>query len=464
MTFPKNFIWGAAAASYQIEGNTQGVDGCGESVWDMCCKREGFVKNGDHGFEACDHYNRYKEDVANMKTMGLQAYRFSVMWPRVIPEGTGKVNQKGLDFYSRLVDELLDKGITPWCTLFHWDYPIALFNRGGWLNEDSPLWFEEYSKVIVEHLSDRVKNWFTLNEPACFIGLGHQDGVHAPGIKLSGGLVNRAWHHAMVAHGRAVKVIREQSKLDNPKIGSAPCFSTAVPCTESPEDIEAARNFLFKCKKKNMWNATWSLDPAFKGSYPEDGLKLWGDEAPQIKESDKQYLGLDLDFLGLNIYSSVCIKAGENGEPIEVDFPNHHPHTSIGWNVVPEALRWASKFLYEEYKKPIIITENGLSLNDWISVDGKCHDPKRIDFLTRYLRGLEKSIDEGTDVMAYFQWSFIDNFEWAQGYYDRFGLTYMDYKTQKRTIKDSGHWYKKLADSNGEILKEGGEASLYTPF
>ena len=460
MTFPKNFIWGAAAASYQIEGNTQGEDGCGLSVWDECCERKGFVKGGDTGYMACDHYHRYKEDVELMKQMGLQAYRLSVMWPRVIPNGTGKINEKGLAFYDRLVDELCQANITPWVTLFHWDYPLALFQRGGWLNEDSPQWFEDYSRVIVDKLSDRVGNWFTLNEPACFIGMGHQGGIHAPGLKLSDAQVNRAWHNAMLAHGRAVRVIREKSKIQNPRVGAAPCFGTTIPASRSPGDIEAARKAMFSVTNRNFWPATWNLDPLIYGQYPEDGMKLWGKDAPHVKDEDREILTQKLDFLGINIYQSGMIMAGENGEPEAVPYTNDHPHTSINWPVTPEALYWATKFLYEQYKTPIIITENGLSLNDWVSVDGQVHDPKRIDFLTRYLRGLQQSIDEGTDVLGYFHWSFIDNFEWAQGYYDRFGLVYTKYKTQKRTIKDSGHWFRKVIKSNGALLREGGNVDI----
>jgi beta-glucosidase len=287
-----------------------------------------------------------------------------------------------------------------------------------------------------------------------------QTGIHAPGIKLSGAQVNRAWHHAMISHGRAVKVIRERSKLASPKVGAAPCFGSFMPLTDSPADVEAARKALLSIKAKDMWQARWTLDPVFKGLYPEEGMKLWGEEAPVIRDEDRQYLGLDLDFLGVNIYNSTTVKAGKDAAFEDVPYSNDHPHTSINWPVTPDALYWTAKFLYEEYRKPIIITENGLSANDWISVDGKCHDPRRIDFLTRYLRGLERAIDEGINVMGYFQWSFIDNFEWAQGYYDRFGLTYVDFKTQKRTIKDSGHWYAKLIASNGSILKEGGNAPL----
>ena len=452
MSFPSDFIWGAAAASYQIEGSTQGVDGCADSVWDMCCKLPGFVKGGDTGFVACDHYRRHREDVAIMREIGLKAYRFSVMWPRVMPAGTGAVNAAGLDFYDRLVDDLCAAGITPWVTLFHWDYPLALFQRGGWLNDESPHWFEAYARVVVDRLSDRVRNWFTLNEPACFIGYGHQAGIHAPGLKLAPREVTRAWHHALLAHGRAVRVIRSASKLPSPRVGAAPCFRTTIPDSEDPRDVAAARTAMFHTWEKNFFEATWSLDPCFKRCYPADGLAAWGDAAPPIRDGDLELIGQDLDFLGLNIYVSSRIKAGPDGAPVVVPHPTHHPRSAFNWPVTPDALRWAAKFLHERYAKPVIITENGLSLNDWVAVDGGVHDPNRIDFLTRYLRGLAQSIQEGVPVLGFFHWSILDNFEWAEGYSQRFGLVHVDYDTQKRTIKDSGRWYAATIRANGANL------------
>lgn len=451
MSFRDEFIWGAAAASYQIEGNTQGVDQCADSVWDMCSRKKDFVLEGNTGFIACDHYNRYKEDIQLMKDISLQAYRLSIMWPRVLPEGTGQVNQKGLDFYDRLIDELLAKGIDPWVTLFHWDYPMALFHKGGWLNDDSSDWFAEYTRVIVEKLSDRVQNWFTLNEQACFIGLGHQVGMHAPGIQLPTKEVNRAWHNALLAHGKATTILREESIL-NAKVGAAPCFRTAVPMRNCPADIEAARQYTFNVIDDQMFNATWWMDPAFKGEYPEDGLALHGKNAPNVKPGDMEIICQPLDFVGFNVYQSATVKAGQNGQPEEVPYPNDYPKTHFQWPVTPEALRWGTQFLYERYKKPIIVTENGLSTNDWVSLDGKVHDSSRIDFLNRYLLGLKQAADSGVDIMGYFQWSILDNFEWAEGYLQRFGLIHVDYATQKRTLKDSALWYKGVIESNGKTL------------
>ena len=456
MTFPHDFIWGAAAASYQIEGSTQGVDGCGESVWDLCVKRPGFVKGGDTGFLACDHYHRHREDVALMKEIGLQAYRLSVMWPRILPAGTGAVNEKGLAFYDRLIDTLLDAGITPWVTLFHWDFPAALFHRGGWLNPDSPLWFEEYAAVVVDRLSDRVHHWFTLNEPACFIGLGHQIGVHAPGVQLSPAEVNRAWHHSLLAHGRGVRVIRQASKSPGCQVGFAPVFRTCIPATESAADIEAARRMMFDGRDRSMFEPGWNLEPILNGVYPDDLLKLWGADAPVIREGDMELIRQPIDFIGFNLYQSGLVRAGAGGLPEDIPYPTHHPRTMLGWPVTPDALYWAARFLHERYGKPLVVTENGLALNDWVSVDGRVHDPLRIDFLTRYLRGLERAVDEAIPVLGYFHWSIMDNFEWAEGFQPRFGLVHVDYTTQQRTIKDSGYWYR-------EVIKNRGPGPIHRP-
>ena len=456
MTFPHDFIWGAAAASYQIEGSTQGVDGCGESVWDLCVKRPGFVKGGDTGFLACDHYHRHREDVALMKEIGLQAYRLSVMWPRILPAGTGAVNEKGLAFYDRLIDTLLDAGITPWVTLFHWDFPAALFHRGGWLNPDSPLWFEEYAAVVVDRLSDRVHHWFTLNEPACFIGLGHQIGVHAPGVQLSPAEVNRAWHHSLLAHGRGVRVIRQASKSPGCQVGFAPVFRTCIPATESAADIEAARRMMFDGRDRSMFEPGWNLEPILNGVYTDDLLKLWGADAPVIREGDMELIRQPIDFIGFNLYQSGLVRAGAGGLPEDIPYPTHHPRTQLGWPVTPDALYWAARFLHERYGKPLVVTENGLALNDWVSVDGRVHDPLRIDFLTRYLRGLERAVDEAIPVLGYFHWSIMDNFEWAEGFQPRFGLVHVDYTTQQRTIKDSGYWYR-------EVIKNRGPGPIHRP-
>jgi beta-glucosidase len=455
MTFPNDFVWGAAAASYQIEGSTQGVDGCADSVWDMVCKQDGFVRDGDTGFVACDHYNRFESDIALMKQLGLKAYRLSIMWPRVMPEGTGQVNEAGLQFYDKLIDCLLAADIEPWVTIFHWDYPVALYNRGGWLNDDSSDWFADYTQLIVERFSDRVSHWITVNEPHCFIGQGHQLGFHAPGLKLPVRDVNHAWHNALLAHGKAVKVIREHAKKP-PLIGAAPVFHSYIPATRNSNDINAARQQLFSVTDKNTVHATWWMDPVFKGQYPEDGLALFGHDGPPVKSGDLEIIHQPLDFMGYNLYQSTKVRADTDGQPELLEYPNYYPRTDFDWPVTPESLYWTSKFLYERYRKPIVVTENGLACNDWISLDGKIHDVDRIDFLNRYLLSLKDAIADGVEVLGYFQWSIMDNFEWAEGYAKRFGLIHVDFETQKRTIKESGYWYRDLIKSNGSLL---GDAS-----
>ena len=450
MSFSKDFVWGAAASSYQIEGAAR-EDGKGLSVWDVFCQKEGAIWGGQSGDVACDHYHKYKEDVALMKQIGLRAYRLSISWPRVMPEGTGAVNSKGLDFYDKLIDELLAAGIAPYVTLFHWDYPNELYGRGGWLNQDSSDWFAEYTGVVVEKLGDRVKHWMTLNEPQCFIGLGHQNGIHAPGDELTIAEVLAAGHNALLAHGKAVQMIRAHSKVEC-KIGFAPVGLVNTPATDSREDVEAARQATFSITGKNCWNNTWWTDPAFFGQYPEDGLELFGSDVPAMRDSDMKTICQPLDFFGVNIYLGMPSRAGKEGKAEGVPLPLGYAMTSMRWPVTPEALYWGPRFFWERYKLPIFITENGMSNIDWVSLDGKVHDPQRIDFLKRYLLELQKASEDGVDIGGYFQWSILDNFEWARGYKERFGLVYVDYPTQKRVLKDSAYWYKDVIASNGATL------------
>ncbi len=448
MNFPKDFVWGAATASYQIEGAAY-EDGKGLSVWDMMSRHPGKINLGDTGDVACDHYHRYPDDVALMSEIGLQAYRLSISWPRVLPEGVGSVNEKGLDFYSRLVDSLLEKNITPWVTLFHWDFPYSLYCRGGWLNRESADWFADYTAVIVDKLSDRVAHWFTLNEPQCFLGLGHHVGEHAPGMQMGFAEVLLAAHHALLAHGRSVQVIRAHAKKA-PLIGAAPVGAVSIPNTNSPQDIEAARQWTYSVKAKNCFSNTWFSDPIILGQYPDDGMQLFEAEMPKIKEGDLATMCQPLDFYGINIYWGQFIQALEEGGS-EVVFHKELPTTAMGWQVTPEALYWGPRFLYERYKLPIVITENGMANLDYVEADGQVHDPQRIDFLRRYLNEFGRAIADGVDGMGYFQWSLMDNFEWAEGYAKRFGLVHVDYTTQKRTLKDSAHWYKNVIANNAVL-------------
>jgi beta-glucosidase len=448
--FRDDFVWGAATAAYQIEGAATEA-GKGLSVWDMMCRQPGKIWEGHHGGVACDHYHRYKEDVSLMKELGLQAYRFSVSWPRVIPDGTGAINAKGLSFYDRLVDELLAKGVQPWATLFHWDYPHALFLKGGWMNPDSPKWFGDYTRVVVDRLSDRVRHWITLNEPQCFIWYGHSTGMHAPGIQYGFEEVAVAGHHTLLAHGTSAQVIRARAKT-TPQVGWAPVGVVYYPATDSPEDVEAARRATFEIKSRSLWSNTWWADPVLFGRYPEDGLRVFGAAAPKFTDQDMATIHQPIDFYGVNIYNGFKVRAGRNGEPEAIRYPDGHPHTHFLWNVTPEALYWGPRFLHERYRCPLVMTENGLSNNDWVSLDGKVHDPQRIDFLSRYLRAYRQAAADGVDLRGYFQWSLLDNFEWAEGYKQRFGIVHVDYETQRRTIKDSALWYRDVIRSNGAIL------------
>lgn len=450
MSFPKNFVWGAAAASYQIEGAAYD-DGKGLSVWDMMCKTPGKIWEGNTGDVACDHYHRYAEDTRLMQAIGLQAYRLSISWPRVLPNGTGGVNEKGLAFYDRLIDELLKNNIQPWVTLFHWDYPHALYCRGGWLNRDSADWFAEYTQVIVDKLSDRVSHWFTQNEPQCYIGLGHQTGEHAPGLKLGFAEVLLAAHHSLLAHGKAVQVIRARAKMQ-PIIGAAPVGVAKIPASNQPEDINAARAATFAISDKNCWSNTWFADPMILGQYPEDGCKLFAKEMPEIRAGDMATICQPLDFYGVNIYFDETVRARSNGGYEVVKSQIGPALTTMPWEVTPEALYWGPTFLHARYRLPIVVTENGIANCDWVQVDGKVHDPQRIDFLTRYLRAYHRAIADGVVAQGYFVWSVMDNFEWGHGYKQRFGLIYVDYATQQRVLKDSARWYKEVINSKGAII------------
>ncbi len=450
MSFPKDFIWGAATASYQVEGGAFD-DGKGLSVWDTMCKQPGKIKAGDTGDVACDHYHRYKEDAAIMGNLGLKAYRLSICWPRVIPEGVGKVNEKGLEFYDKLIDSLLENGVDPWVTLFHWDFPYSLYCRGGWLNPNSSNWFADYAQVIVDKLSDRVSNWITQNEPQCYIGLGHQSGEHAPGLKLGFKDILLINHNSLLAHGKAVQVIRSRAKKP-PAVGAALLGVIKIPATNSPEDIEAARQEMFSVKVKNTWNNSWFADPMVLGHYPEDGFELFKEEMPAITQGDMETICQPLDFYGANIYNGDYYKAGKDGSSVSVQPGTGPALTGMGWNVTPASLYWGPKYLYERYKLPIVVTENGLANTDWVHQDGMVHDPQRIDFLSSYLKEYHRAIQDGVKVKGYFLWSIMDNFEWAEGYAKRFGLVYVDYATCKRTLKNSALWYKDIIKCNGESL------------
>ncbi len=449
MSFKKDFIWGAATASYQVEGAAF-EDGKGLSVWDQLTHTEGRIFEGHTGDVACDHYHRFREDVALMASLGIKNYRFSVAWTRILPEGTGEVNEKGIAFYNALINELLAHGIRPFMTLYHWDYPFALQEKGGWGNPESVRWFADYVTVCARAFGDRVKDFFTLNEPQCFIGLGHKVGVHAPGFILPDYAVVPMTHHVMMAHSKAVQILR--SLVPGCRVGYAPCADAVVPCT--PDDIEAAKKRYFRVTPE-QWcmSVSWWSDPVMLGRYPEDGLRFLERYLPKGWEKDLDEMHQPLDYYAQNIYNGKYCRAANNRDGYEevLQHPGHGK-TAIQWDILPDALYWAPKFLYERYKTPFLITENGMSSHDVISLDGKVHDPQREDYMHRYLLAYQKAADDGVDLVGYFAWSFMDNFEWAMGYSDRFGLVYVDFQTQKRIPKDSAMWYKQVMERNGENL------------
>ena len=452
MGFPKEFVWGVASSAHQVEGTWPG-DGKGRSVWDVFEQQEGRVCQGHTAQNACDFYRCYPEDIHSMKKMGIKAYRFSVDWSRILPEGTGRVNEKGIAFYDRLVESLLEAGIEPYMTLFHWELPYELHKRGGWMNREIAQWFGAYTEIIVRHFGDRVRHFFTLNEPQCFIGLGYLRGEHAPGLKVSLEDTIVMSHNVLRAHGAAVEKIREFGRAGT-SVGYAPTAGVCYPKTESREDIEAARQLFFAVpedEKNWSWNVSWWSDPVMLGQYPEDGLRLYGQYLPKGYEKDLASISQEIDSYGQNIYNGKCIYMGQGGIPQEEKRRLGFPQTAAGWPVTPECLYWGPRFLYERYKKPIYITENGMACGDVVSLDGCVHDPQRIDFLERYLRCLKRAAEE-MDLRGYFHWTLTDNFEWAMGYTLRFGLIYTDFCTQERICKDSAYWYRKVIQQNGEQL------------
>jgi beta-glucosidase len=462
MQFPDGFVWGASTSAYQIEGGHD-ADGKGPSVWDAISRKPGAVLNTDRGDVACDHYHRWREDVALMKDMGLKAYRFSISWSRVLPEGTGRVNEAGLGFYERLVDALVEAGITPFVTMYHWDIPLELHRRGGWMNRESAAWFEAYAALIVRRLGPRVTRWITINEPQCFWNMGYSDqlrGVANAGLAHAEAL--EVTHNVLRAHGRGAAAARGLS-APGTLIGWAPVGVTYHPATDAPADVEATRTRMMTVRANDMWSNTWYNDPVVFGHYPEDGLRANHAVMPRVMPGDMEEIRQPIDFLGLNIYQSNPIKAGPNGQPEEVPHAPGVARTRFGWPITPQCLYWGPRFIAERYRLPVYMTENGYSGADAISLDARCHDPQRIDFYARYLRELRRCIADGTDIRGYFAWSLLDNFEWREGYEQRFGLVHIDYATGARTPKDSAYFYSRVTRTNGAAALEGTPRELTTP-
>lgn len=438
--FSSDFVWGVATASYQIEGAHQ-QDGRGPSNWDVFCQRHGNIFEGHSGNSACDHYNRLEEDLDLLAALGVSAYRFGISWTRLLPAGTGSENEAGLLFYDRLIDGLLERGITPYLTLFHWDYPQALEDRGGWLNPESPRWFLELTELVARRYGDRVKHFFTLNEPHAFIEGGLRHGRHAPGMTLPLPEVLRAAHHALLAHGLAVQALR--ARVPDAWVAMAPVLVAAVPASSRPEDVEAARKWTFSMPDSVLRRSSWWMDPAFGLGYPEDALSLFGQYMPRVTDAELDTIAQPLDAVGFNLYDCPRVRANSAGEPEVCPLAPGCARTGFNWPMTPEGHYYGPLFAYERYKLPIFITENGLSNRDWKQLDGRVRDPERVDFIDRHLGALNQAAAE-VPIYGYLHWSLLDNFEWNHGYRERFGLVHVDYTTFERTPKESFFHYRDL--------------------
>jgi len=434
LTFPDDFLWGAATAAYQIEG-AWNEDGKGESIWDRFCHTPDHIENDDTGDVACDHYHRWREDVALMQRLGLPAYRFSVSWPRVIPAGRGAVNPPGLDFYDRLVDALLVAGIQPFLTLYHWDLPQALQDRGGWGARDTCGYFADYADRLARRLGDRVRHWATFNEPWVVAFVGHQYGWHAPGLQDEA-LTLQVAHHLLVAHGLATQALRAaDARL---QVGIVLNTRPVEPATDLEPDRVLADQYWQR-------NEGWFLDPLLRAEYPPAAWEDYGDRRPAVQPGDMSLIAQPLDWLGVNYYSRGVAQGGQLLDPVPGS-----DYTDMGWEIHAPALRRLLVRLKRDYPvPPLYITENGAAFPDQVSPDGRVHDPRRIAYLRDHLIQARLAIADGVDLRGYFVWSLLDNFEWAHGYAKRFGLIYVDYATQQRIVKDSGEWYARVIAHNG---------------
>lgn len=424
------FTWGVATSSYQIEGAAT-AGGRGPSIWDTFSRVPGAVINGDSGDVACDHYHRYNEDLDLIKWLGVNAYRFSIAWPRIFPQGAGSPNQAGIDFYDRLIDGALERGITPWPTLYHWDLPQALEDKGGWNSRATSERFAEYAHLMAEKFGDRVKNWTTLNEPFCSAWLGYLYGVMAPGIKDLQTAIN-ASHHLLLGHGLATQAIR--SVASDLRVGIVLNLTPAIPLNENDE---------LAAKYADGFDNRWYADPVFKGSYPQDIVEGFGKEVP-IHAGDMQSISAPLDFLGINFYTRQTVTLDESAKPLPYRpvMVDGVERTAMGWEVHPESLTNIIMRVYRDYApKEIYITENGSAWDDSV-INDKVDDPRRVSYLERHLDAMLAAKAQGAPVNGYFAWSLMDNFEWAFGYSKRFGIVYVDYETQKRIPKSSALYYR----------------------
>jgi beta-glucosidase len=451
--FPAGFVWGAATSAYQVEGAAS-EDGRGESIWDRFAG-PATVVDGKNGDIACDHYHRYEEDVALMKDLGLGAYRLSVAWPRIFPKGRGVVNARGLDFYSRLVDRLLSRGIAPFITLFHWDLPQALQDEGGWAVRSTAEAFTDYVHAVTRHLGDRVKHWITHNEPWCASMLGYQVGRHAPGLHDWRSAL-AASHHLLLSHGWAVPVVR--SNAPGAEVGIALNLTPSVPASPSPEDRDASRHF-------DGYFNRWFLDPLFRGHYPADMISdyiqagnLPSEGFAVVHPGDMRAIGTPTDFLGVNYYNRTIVRSSripeERNQPPTVHVAPESEHTEMGWEIYPEGLFHTLARVSLEYQPlKIYVTENGASFSQGPDAAGRVEDARRIDFMRDHLLAAKRAIDAGVPLHGYFVWTLLDNFEWERGYTQRFGITWVDYDSQKRIVKDSALWYKRVISENAVVVE-----------
>ena len=432
--FPANFTWGVATAAYQIEGAVD-ADGRRPSIWDTFSHTRGKVLNGDTGDQACDHYHRWREDVALLRELGVGAYRFSIAWPRILPDGTGEANIQGLDWYERLVDALLEGGIRPWVTLYHWDLPQPLEDRGGWAERATADAFVQLAEAVARRLGDRVGTWSTLNEPWCSAFLGYQLGIHAPG-KTDPSLALAASHTLLLGHGRAVEALR------------AACPAARVGIVLNPSPVEAASDAeadVAAASRADGYLNRWFLDPLYGRGYPADMVDLFGARFAVPSDADMRTIAAPIDFLGLNYYRPTLVRANMADSWLRFSSvrPTDEPVTQMDWVVRPRGLRELLERVQRDYPvSDLVITENGAAYADAVSVDGAVHDAERTRYIAEHIHAVGAAIQIGVPVTGYFVWSLLDNFEWAQGYSNRFGLVYVDYATQRRTVKDSGRWYQ----------------------
>jgi beta-glucosidase len=441
--FPDGFVWGVATAATQIEGAVR-TDGKGESIWDRFATVPGKVKGGDTPDVACDHYHRFERDFDLMSALGIPHYRLSVAWPRVFPAGDGPPSTRGLDFYSRLIDALLARQITPWVTLFHWDLPQALEDRGGWLARGTVDAFGRYAEEVVQRLGDRVRYWFSLNEIPCFIGNGYGNGYFAPGKRVGAGELNQGYHHALLAHGRAVEAVRSFGG-PGARVGLVHNHLPAppIPFTETDADIAAARAEYQRTNGQLM-------GPVFLGHYPETFLREAGADAPRIEPGDMEQIARPTDFLGLNVYTGNFVRAGADQRPEVLPFPKGYPEGALWWlKITPQSLYWSVRLAAEVFGvKSFYMTENGATFDDEITPAGEVLDLHRREYVRSYLVELHRALAQGYDVRGYFLWSLLDNFEWAEGFQTRFGIVHVAFDTQRRTPKLSGRWYSEVIRNN----------------